>query len=532
MHQSDTAEEKIVIETRPSQQDQSQEASASYTQRFAQGAFWNMVGTIVSRLFAFASNVIVARLLGQVGFGELAMILSTLGVMSTFSGLGIGGTATKYVAELRLKDPERTGRIIGLTYLVSWTAGGLMALGCFLGAPWLAAETLNAPHLAPEIRLASLLLFVSAGFGPQAGILSGFQAFRSMAKVSWLGSLLNLPITVVLVWLAGLWGMVLALILSAFLGAVLYAWVLRREYKASQVRIHFRGAWQERPILWGFSLPAFLSSLILTPTLWVTNLILVHQPDGYAQLGLVNAATQFRAPIMAASAMVGIVSVSLMSEIHGKNDPARFARFFNLNLRLNWSLGLALGFGILLLSPWLIKVFGAKFSLAAPLLSIVICNTAGFRVANSIFGQIFYSSGRMWASFCLLVISSVVGLTAVFILVPKYGGRGLVLAYLIGSSFGFTLNLLLIHKIFGRALFSNITGCLIASILLVSGGLVLTFRHLFGEPMLGPIIVGLLAVIGILLILKTNLPLFQSLFQQLSEMFIAKARVMYASRKF
>src|ERR1022692_3038167 len=42
------------------------------------------------------------------------MIQSTVGMLGIFAGLGLGITATKYVAELRSHDPERAGRIIAL----------------------------------------------------------------------------------------------------------------------------------------------------------------------------------------------------------------------------------------------------------------------------------------------------------------------------------------------------------------------------------------------------------------------------------
>jgi O-antigen/teichoic acid export membrane protein len=526
MQQPDKAEEKIVIET-ASPQGQSREAPASYATRFAQGAFWSLVGAVGTRMFSFAGNIVVARVLGQVGFGELAMILSTLGVLGTFSGLGVGGTATRYVAELRLKDPERTGRIIGLTYMVSWIAGGLLALSCFLAAPWLAAKTLNAPHLAPEIRLASLLLFITAGFGPQVNILSGFQAFRAISKVNWWTGLSSLPITLTLVWLAGLWGVILAFILNAFLAAVVAAFFLRREYKAAQICINFQRAWQERPVLWGFSLPAFLSSLLFTPTLWAANLILVHQPNGYAQLGLVNAAMQYRWLIGGINLILSTVSVSLMSEIHGKNDPVRLSRFFNVNLRLTLSLAVLLGFAILLLSPWLMEVFGAKFRLAAPLLPIVICYSVT-GLSNSIFSQIYYSSGRMWVTFKIQLIWCLLMLIMVFYLVPLYLGKGQVLSYLMGSSFVVILNLIVIKKIFGRAMLTNITGCILALISLLAGGLVLSFRQLFGQPV---IIVGLLCISGLFLIIKSNFAIFQSVFYQISEIIMSKKRILYAARK-
>ena len=184
-----------------------------------------------ARLSGFLGAVIIARFLGQVGFGELAMIQSTLGLLGTFAGLGIGLTATKYVAELKNQNPERTGRIIGLTYLVSWIVGGSMALFCILAAPWIASSTINAPHLVPELRLASILLLLSAGFGPQQGILAGLQAFKAIARINWWQGLSSLGLTVPLVWWAGLRGAIIAMIFSHLLGAILSSLALAGEYR-------------------------------------------------------------------------------------------------------------------------------------------------------------------------------------------------------------------------------------------------------------------------------------------------------------
>jgi len=56
--------------------------------------------------------------------GQLGMVQSTAGMFGIFAGFGMGLTANKHVAELKIKDPARAGRIIGLSSLVSWTTGG------------------------------------------------------------------------------------------------------------------------------------------------------------------------------------------------------------------------------------------------------------------------------------------------------------------------------------------------------------------------------------------------------------------------
>ena len=438
--------------------------------RFAQGAFWSLVGTVGSRLSTFFGTVIVARLLGQVGFGELAMIQSTIGMLGTFAGLGIGMTATKYVAELKARDPERTGRIIGLTYLVSWGAGGLMGLACFFTAPWLAAKTINAPHLAPEIRLASLLLFVYAGFGPQGGVLAGFQTFRAIAKINWIQALLSLPITVVLVWVAGLRGVILAYIIIAAIGGILSSLSLRKEYRKYAIRLNFRAAYNEMTILWQLSLPVFLNNTLFVPLIWAANALLANQRDGYAELGLFNAAMQFQFLINGISTLLASVSIPMLVEIHGQHDRENFAKAFGLNLKLNWSVAIVLAFVVLGLQPFLLKIFGAKFHAAGLFLPFIICFTT-MNVASSITGQGFFSTGRMWVGMATTFIWGVSLMLVGSFIIPIYGGMGLAVSYLIAYGLALTLQLFILSKIIGRSILEHIMFTIIFSLILLIGSI-------------------------------------------------------------
>ncbi len=426
----------------------------SYAARFAHGAFWSFVGIAGARLATFLGAVVAARFLGQVGFGELAMIQSTIGLLGTFAGLGIGMTAMKYVAELKGKDPKRSGRIIALTYLVSWTTGGLMALVCIAAAPWLAARTLNAPHLVPELRLASLLLLVSAGFGPQGGILAGCQAFRAIARINWWQGLLSLPLTIVLVWLAGLRGVILALFFSTLLGGVLSSLALGKEYRNLHLKLDFLGAWKEKAILWQFSLPSFLANTLYTPVIWAANAILVNRPNGYAELGLFNAAMQFNWLITALNSISAPVIVPLLAEIHGGDEPERFGKAFSLNLRLNWGIALAMGFLVLGFSPWILNIFGNKFQNGGEVLTLTVCFTV-VNVACGISGQSFLSSGRAWIALAITSVWAGLLLSAAYFLIPIFEAKGLALSFLVAYSLALILQLYVIKYLFGKVTVSG-----------------------------------------------------------------------------
>jgi hypothetical protein len=63
--------------------------------------------------------ILVARVLRQVSFGELGLIESTLGMARLMAGLGLGETATRFVAKYATSDPLRAGRVIPLITSVS-----------------------------------------------------------------------------------------------------------------------------------------------------------------------------------------------------------------------------------------------------------------------------------------------------------------------------------------------------------------------------------------------------------------------------
>ena len=127
--------------------------------RLARGVFWSMTGTVISRGMMFAAWVFVARFLGKEQYGELGMIQATVGMFGVFAGFGLSLTATKHIAEFRDTNPIRAGRIIGLSGSFAFLTGGLIALGVFIFAPWLAENTINAPHLAGVLRIGAFMLF-------------------------------------------------------------------------------------------------------------------------------------------------------------------------------------------------------------------------------------------------------------------------------------------------------------------------------------------------------------------------------------
>ena len=235
--------------------------------RMASGAFWSIGGAIISRGLMLIASILVARMLGREVYGEYGMIRTTVTMFLVFAGFGLGMTATKHVAECRITDPERAGRIMAISGLFAVGTGTLVATGLFIFAPWVATHTINAPHLVGELRIGAFILLLNAVNGAQTGALAGFEAFRSIAKVNLWTGLVSFPLLICGAYWGGLRGAVWALAANMIINWLLNHLALRREAARFKVPFSSVGCFAEWPILLRFSLPAALGGIMVSPVL-------------------------------------------------------------------------------------------------------------------------------------------------------------------------------------------------------------------------------------------------------------------------
>ena len=400
--------------------------------RFARGAVWSLLGGIVSQGSTLAASVVTARLLGREQFGEFGMIQSTVGMFGILAGMGLGLTATKYVAELRAKDPARAGRIIALGITVALITATVAVTALFVGAPWLAASTLNAAHLSAELRIAAGLLFINAFNGTQNGILAGFEAFRAIARVSLARGIVTFPLTVCCVSLWDLRGAVVALVAAAVVGLVLNHIAIHAECKRNGVPVRWERFWRERFILWKFSLPAFLSGAMTGPAVWAANSILVNQRSGYSEMGIFSAANQWRMAVAFLPLLLAQPVLSMLSNL-AMRDMRSFRRVLRANLYLNVGLSVSIAAPVIACSSRIMRAYGSDFRSGAPVLILLALATAISSII-SVMAQAMASLDKVWWGFALNSAWALVLLASAVMLVPRYGALGLAGAYLASYS--------------------------------------------------------------------------------------------------
>lgn len=381
--------------------------------RLTRGAFWSLLGTVISRIFTFVSTIIVARLLGKEGYGEMGIVQSTIGLFGVFAGFGLGTTATKFIAEFHQKDVQKTGRIIALTTIVGLIFSSLFSLICLFSSPWLSTKMLNRPDLVPLLISGSILLFMSAMNGVMSAALTGFEAFKKIAEINILQAVSVPFITIPLVWIYGAQGAICSMTINAALGLILCTLALNKNYIKDRIPINYsREIWREWPILWTFSLPSMMSALMIAPATWITNSIVVNQPNGYGELGLFTAANQWRNMVIVIPGLLSSAILPILSEAHGNDDKTDFKKTVAFNIHLTWIVALPLTVLVITFGYPLAALFGKQFYNAGPIIAILMV-ACFLNIVNGAVGSALAGSGRMWTGTamnlgwaCTLILSS------------------------------------------------------------------------------------------------------------------------------
>jgi O-antigen/teichoic acid export membrane protein len=375
--------------------------------------------------------VVSARFLGPIGYGELGIVQSTISMLSSFVGFGIGTTATKYVAHHMRSQPERAGGISSLLIVLTLAAGVVMMAAMYFLAPWIAARLLHHPGIEPLLTGGALLLTTSLLAGVLSSLLAGFEAFRAIARINMWQSLIALLVTIPLVVAYRTEGAIAALTINTAIGIILFAIALQdQQRKNGMLCILDRSVLEEWPILLKFTAPAAASGAIVAPTVWLMNTLLAGQAGGYGQLGIFQAANQWRMAVLAlfTAATAGVLPV--LSDAQGRADHAGFRDGIRLTLRTTGILFLPLVVAAISAGRELAWIFGPQFAEAAPLVGILMA-AVFLEVMNGAIGVALAGSGRIVAGMVMNACWALVMIIAGNALVPRYGAQGLAVTYLV-----------------------------------------------------------------------------------------------------
>lgn len=372
--------------------------------RLITGTALNFIATAFNQGSTLVVNILVARILMKEGFGEYAMVQSTLLTLATLGQLATGYTAAKYVAEYRSVAPQRAGRIMGLCAIVSAAMACVATIVLVLIAPWLATSALKAPHLSVALMIGSGFVFFSAINGYQTGALSGLEAYGGLAKAGVVSGIMTVIAISLGAWTGGLNGTLVGLSISAVLRCLVHSCWLRLESRAQGIKPKYRGSLaQEKTIIIKFALPAAIAGCYMTPMIWLANSFLVRQPGGYGEMALFSAANNIRILVLFLPNVMNSVGLSVLNNEKAKGDRTHYNRVFRSNLLHIFfvSLGGVLVFGVF--GQQILRLFGKDFGAGQFILWLLLGSSIFDGLSIALY-QYVQSQAKIWHAFFSITI--------------------------------------------------------------------------------------------------------------------------------
>jgi O-antigen/teichoic acid export membrane protein len=384
--------------------------SSRLASRFAGDFFWLTVASIAARIGALISMILVARILGAVVYGEFCLIRSTVNGFVVLASFGMGRTATKYVAELTATDKARVGRVIALNYVFSFISSVVVAALFCLLTPTLYREIPEASRLISQTRLSSILLISSAVVSAQAGVMSGFKAFRGLAVATAASGLGSIPFFVLGAYWGGLTGAILGFASGALLNYLINGCFIYFQLKKHGIRYRFDEFWRERGILWNFCLPQTLTSVATGMAGTIATVILAGQENGIAEVAIFESARQIQTSVLYLPNIATQALLPTLTEFNALKDKARYVKTLKYNALINVLFAVATALAACVLAPWAMRAFGEGFENGVSTLVLLLGVGVVLSVCN-VCASALTSLGAVWSGFFLNAIWGVVFLT-------------------------------------------------------------------------------------------------------------------------
>jgi O-antigen/teichoic acid export membrane protein len=405
--------------------------------RIASGTFWSVIGNGFGKVFTFIAMILVARILGKEAFGEFGLARSTASMFVAFSSFGMGLTATKYIAELLHTDKERTGRIIGLTYVLTFFTSLLVAVVFYLSSPWLCETQLGKPELINVIRWGAILLFLMTFMGTQIAVMTGFQDFRGLAIATIIAGILSLPIYVGGAYWLGILGSVVAAILCIVLNIATNSFFIYKNTKKYKIRYEFYDGYKELSVLWNSNLPIVICSILYAGMIWLVQMMLRLQPNGATELGEFYAAQNIQMAIFFLPSLLSTVFFPNLCEVSGTSQNDRYWAVVKKGLGLQTVVSLILALPVILFHNFLMKLYGNEFIDNG----LILVAFSVWGILNILCGavwQVMVNQKKVWICAFITFFELNISLFLAYYLIQNYyGGNGAITALIIGRIVNF-----------------------------------------------------------------------------------------------
>lgn len=385
--------------------------------------FTSRLGSILLRLFI---TPVLARILGQAGYGDYAFLMSVFVITMSFTNSGIFDSVRKYIAE-GSDEPAWETHVFAF-YLRLGVVFGVAALAILAAvAALLPFEFPGASEFQLYLILVGLMVLTVQVQSVTRSGLMGLGLERYSEPLNFLLTVLFAVVGLPLAYIGfGVSGVLVGRIVAAMVVGTVGFHVLSNHINLS--------ATLERPPEW-FSRRRLLDYnvattvfILLTASLYHVDIVLIRTMLGGEVTGYYKAALALAEFLWLVPHVLQITLLHSTSRLWSQGQLDRISELLAQSIRVSVLVVSLLAAGLFVLAePFVTLYFGAAFKPAVVPLLILIPGAVGFSIARPVFA-VGQASGNLRPLIAATGISAVLNLVLNLALIPRLGTTGAAIA--------------------------------------------------------------------------------------------------------
>ncbi len=394
--------------------------------RFARNTLHSSIAGASTALGSLLSVVVVARMLGPGGAGNVALGIWIVGTLVTLCDLGLPITIARFVPDLEARaldeDAGNFARAFFPAILLTTALGGMALASLWELAPILEARFPILPFddVASTVWLALAVLFVLQAIGNYGlSQLRGAQQFDEAARLSAISLLVQLGGVALGAWLLGPTGALVGYGGGSLLLAI---------YTIANIRPGARIETDLKQRAWRFSLSSWGVGLIAAIVWSRTELAFLNHYRGAHEAGLYSAANTLATVATQAPLLMTGGLLALFSQLFAVGDKAGLTRAFASAVRFMSFLIFPACFGMAAIAPSLVPaLFGVDFGEASDAAAVLVAAQA-FGAVSTVSSALLFATERNYFLVRTGVLGAIAIVAAGVFIIPDYGLMGAVVA--------------------------------------------------------------------------------------------------------
>lgn len=403
--------------------------------------------SLINMLIGMVRTKFVAILLGPSGVGLVGVFGQIIGLIATVSGMGLGSSGVRQVAEaVASGDDERTSHTVLALRRTIWVSGLVGLLLTVIFCVPLSQMTFGHDRYALSIAILGVTILFGAIATGQSCLLQGSRHISALAKISIIGAMSGTIISIPCYYLWGEKGIVVSLVLCSF-ATLITSWSFARRLPIASANVPWAQSLVEARSLVTLGVSFMGAGLMTTLSGYVIQLILVREFT-LEGAGLYQAA--FALSGILVNFVLGAMGTDYYPRLTGvANDRVKVRQMVNEQTEISLFLALPCLVAMIVFSPLLIQLFYTnKFNAAIPILQWFILGLFG-RVVSWPMGFVILAMGKGRLFLLTETIDVLFQVATLWVLVRIWGLPGAGMAFMFLYIFHTLLMIAVLKKLLG-----------------------------------------------------------------------------------